>query len=389
MNTSFFMKHPMNVAMIDGSLPPFDPGVYNTPYIMLAKSGKEPTEEQVERIKSDLIAYCESVDDDEQFKKDVSGIERTWPEMKIRFAKSIGLTQLMLDYGCRSRYFYSYLFFTGRKLFSVALEMKDGYGVPVSFENKFEEIPKEDWSYIVAVQEPSHVARRVTDGAIQARLRSASKIFEVGGALLPAYRRYDYPLGKLSQKIVACDFDKESYDFLPALFPNGLGGCGIDYIIGDALQVMDCQVHFAQYDVVRMTGVLSYYPKTDEKLNFIRKAEQLLEGDDSVIFCDLQTMGGEQIRSSLVRSALINLWPMDPTDPHKLTPSSSVQAAVEEMSGICKKLGLKMVYRADFCNGNPACVTQAAASQKCVMFAIGRRNITEAEVFDDVPELGM
>lgn len=170
------------------------------------------------------------------------------------------------------------------------------------------------------------------------------------------------------------------------VFDDALEHYGIEYQIGDALEIMGRSEHLGQYDVMRMTGLLSYYPKTEEKEMFIRRALGVLV-DDGVIVCDLQTMGSDMAKSSLVRSALINLWPMDPDDPHKLTPSASPEAAILEMGDICRGLGLKMVWRTDFCNGNTQCTSQAAASPKCVAFLIGK-HISE-NMFDDVPELGV
>ncbi len=380
------MQHPLNAEMLRRDFPPFDPMKYSTTYTVLAKSGKKPTQEQVEAIRTNLVEYCQSVDDEAQFEKDLAGIEKTWPEMKVRFENSIGLTQMMLDHGCKSRYFYSYLFFTGRKLFFVALEMKDGYAIPVSFEG-FEKIPKEDWAYIVAHQEPSHVARRVTDGSVQSLLRRAPSIFEAGAALLPAYRHYGYPLGKNGQRIVACDADASVLEYLPGAFGCALDDIGIEYEIGDALEVMARQKYRKLFRIVRMTGMLSYYSKAEEKAEFISRAQYLLADENSVIICDLQTMGADPAKCSLVRSALINLWPMDPNDPHKLTPSPSPKAAAQEMSEICRDLGLNMVHRTDFCNGNPLCLSQAVASPKCEMFLIGK-NVSE-NMFDDVSELGI
>lgn len=378
---SNFMQHPMNAAMLDPNMPVFDPGVYCFPYIGLAQKGDMPTEEQVEGVKNGVLQYSEHVGTKKQYHEDGAGIEATWPKMEKRLAGSPGLTQLMLDHGCNSRYFYTYLCYTGMGAYALALEMKDGYGMPVSLKG-FEKIPKDDWAYIVAVEEPSHVARRFTDGIVQELLRGAGSIFEVGGALLPAYRHYGYPLGKIGQKIVTCDLESSMQVQLRKILDGPLGSYGIESITGDALLEMTNPKHFKAYDIVRMTGVLSYYPKTEEKKQFVEVAQRLLKNDNGVIVCDLQTMG-----PSLVRSALINLWPMDPRDPHKLTPSENVDTAIKEMSEIAKATNLDMVYKVDSCNGNPLCLTQVKALPKCVVFLLGK-NVSE-DMFDKVPELGI
>lgn len=387
MSISIFMQHPVRAAMLDPKFPPYDPEVYAKPYIELEMSGKKPTDAQVEAVRTGLLEFCKSVDTKEQFRKDKEGIDKTWAEMKPRFEQSMGLTQLMLDFGCKSRYFYSYLFFTGRKLFFVALEMKDGYMIPVSFEMKFERIPETDWAFIVAHQEPSHSARGETDGIVQGLLRKARRIYEGGAGTLPGYRYYGYPLGQNGQKIFACDSDPRVLEYLPLLFDRALSEYGIEYQIGDVLKNMDESRHLGQYDVVRFTGLLSYFPKAEDKSEVIWRAKRLLADDGNVIVCDLQTMGGNPLKSSLVRSAKTGLWPMDPNDPHKLTPSASVEAAVQEIEDICSENKLEMVYLPDFCNGNPLCRSQAAASPKCVMFLLGKH--VSKDMFDDVPELGV
>lgn len=389
---SVFMQHPVHAAMISGKFPPFDPQVYNTKYIMLAKSGQKPTAEMVEAVRTNLIEYCLSVDDSAQFKKDAAGINSVWPEMRVRFENSIGLTQMMLDWGCKSRFFYSYLYLTGRKLFFAALEMKDGYAIPVSLEMKFEKIPEDDWCFIVAHQEPSHVARGATDGSVQTVLRKAKRIFEAGAGLLPAYRYYGYPLGQNGQEIFACDSDPRVLEYLPLVFNKPLerhgtdyqiAEYGITYRIADVLKEMDNPEHFGKYDVVRATGLLSYFSK-EERILFLHKAKKLL-APGGVIIADLQTLGEDLAKSSLLRSALINLWPMDPNDPHKLTPSQNVMVAKQEIAEMCQAVELPYVERQDFCNGNPLCLTQAAASPKCVMFIAGENVVVN--MLDDVPEL--
>lgn len=382
---SIFMQHPLNAVMQGGAFPPFDPQVYNTKYILLAKSGQKPTDEMVDAVRENLIEYCRSVDDAKQFDKDVAGIDSVWPEMRKRFSGSIGLTQLMLDFGCKSRYFYSYLYLTGRKLFFAALEMKDGYAMPVSLEPIFEEIPRDDWSFIVAHQEPSHTARRVTDGSVQSLLRRSKNIFEAGAGLLPAYRHYGYPLGRNGQEIFACDTDPRVLEYLPLVFDKPLEAYGIICRIANVLEEMDNPEHFEKYHIVRGTGLLSYLSK-DEKILFLRKAKMLLT-KGGIIVADLQTLGEDMTKSSLVRSGLINLWPMDPNDAHKLTPAVNVAAAKQEIAEICQEAELSYVERVDFCDGNPLCLTQAAASPKCVMFIAGKD--VSLDMFDDVPELGV
>lgn len=379
---SVFFEHRVNQAMFNkgSGIPPYDPQELALKYIALAKSGQMPTDEQVEAVRTGVINYCETVCSGEDLERDIAGINAMWPEVRERLSHSIGLTQMMLDFGVNSRYFYRYIREAGRGRFAVILEAKDGYALPVSGEMIYEEVPTTDWFWVVCHQEPSHPARTQTDWRCQSLCRSASTIFEGGAGLLSAYRNYDYPLGKNGQRIVACDFDAEMKTYLPLVFNRHLEEYGIEYIIGDLLQVMDDPKYFGQFDVVRMTGLLPYYPKIEDKLRIMEKARRLLK-DDGVIATDLWTMG-----MSLARTALIGLWPIDQSAPIHLAPAENEAAAVTEMDQIAKAIGLSYVYVGDVCNGNPCCYTQAKATPKCVIFLLGK-NVDDS-MFDPIAGVG-
>lgn len=386
LSQDFFFQHPMNGLMLEGGpLPQYDPTELAAKYIKLAQSGQMPTEDQVSAVKMKLVEFCRQVhgDDTEALQKDIDGIEATWKQkMHDRFARSLGLTQLMLDYGCKSRYFYQYLYITGEKMYGVALVAKDGYAVPVSagtLEHPvLEKVPENDWMLVVCVEEPSHPARRGTDGAVQSLLRNAKSVFEAGAGLMSAYLNYEYPLGKLGQRIVACDSDVRLIPYLEILLDgHSPEEYGVEYHTADLMEMMAKPEYFGKFDVVRMTGLLSYFPDSEDKLKIMRMAQKLLN-PTGVIVTDEWTMG-----PSLMRTALTGLWPIDPRDPHRLSPAESVDSAVAGMGKICKEIGEPYVYVGDICNGNLTCWTQARAVQKCVMFLVGR-NAT-GDMFDLIP----
>lgn len=371
-SNSIFFQHPMNRLMLEGGpLPKYDPQALAMKYIELAKSGKKPTEAELEAVRTGVIDFCRKVhgNDEAALQRDIDGIETTWPEMHERFANSLGLTQLMLDCGMNSRYFYQYLYVTGKKFYGVALAAKDGYAVPVSAGKMekavLEKVPEDDWMIVVCVEEPSHPGRRFTDGAPQSMLRKAPKIFEAGAGLLSAYWNYGYPLGADGQRIVACDNDKRLLDYLPLVFERPLEELGIEYISGDLMEVMARPEYVGQFDVVRMTGLLSYFPDPAEKLQIMQLAQRMLN-PNGVIVADEWVMG-----PSLVRTAMTTLWPIDPRDPHRLAPADNQAAAVASMGESCKQLGQPYIYVGDYCNGNPLCWTQEYAIGKCVLFLVG------------------
>lgn len=369
-----FWRHPINRLMLEGSpLPKYDPEELGRKPIMRAKSGLLPTKEQVEAVRTGILAFCEKVHGSktsEAYKADVRGLDETWPEMYGLFAGNLGLTQLMLDYGVNSRFFYQYLWLALNKLFGVALEMKDGWGIPISAGKHgkfFEKIPMDDWMIVVATEDPNHAARRGTDGVCQTLLRKAKNIFDAGAGLGPVYRHYDYPLGQLGQKIVACDSDSRLLDYFPSLLPKPLSEYGIDFVVGNAVDVMSDPKYEGRFDVVRMTGFISYLPTLDEKMAVMARAKEMLN-DNGVIVADWWVLG-----PATMRSAVTNIWPNDPRDPHRLQPSLTVDAAVQEMRDIYKSLGLPHVYTEDPVNGNGVCWTQSAAAPECVISVAGKK----------------
>lgn len=376
-----FFEHPMNRAMLEGGgFPPYDPTTLALKYIKLAQSGQSPTDEQVEAVRTAVIEFCGRVHDGPALEADLRGIEATWPEMRKRFAGSLGLTQMMLDFGAQSRYFYQYLYNTGRKRYAVALETKDGLAMPVSGEMRFEEIPEGDACRLVAVEEPSHPARRQTDWRPQTILRNSGSVFEAGAGLMPAYRHHGYPLGKLGQRIVACDSDPEMLTYFPLLFGAGPEELGIEYVVGDSMEVMDDPRYYGQFDTVRLTGFLSYFPDFADKRKIMLKAKRLLRPGGAIVG-DLWIAG-----PSLARTALTRLWPIDPTDPHRLDPAADEATALAEIKELCAAIGLPHVCLGDVCNGNSGCYTQAAARPKCMMF-LATEN-ADIAMFDPIPIAG-
>lgn len=368
-----FFQHPINKMMLKGTpLAQYDPQELAIQYIQMAKSGQQPTDEQVDQVRERVISFCAKVHgaDTAALQKDVAGVDEIWPEMRQRFKNSFSLTKMMLNYGADSRYFYEYLYLTGNNLCAVSLEAKDGHAIPVSAGNlthgvAFEEVPIDDWFYLICVEEPSFAARRATDGAFQTVLREASSIFEAGAGLLPAYRNYGYPLGQRNQRIVACDADARMLDYLKLVFEKPLSEYGIEYVIGDLMDVMARPEYQGQFEVVRMTGIMSYFPKPADRLKIMRLARGLLK-PGGIILTDDWVIG-----KSLMRSSLTTLWMMDPNDPHPLTPAKNAEEAIAGMDGICHELGLHYVHIKDFCNGNAYCWTQEHATTKCVMYMVG------------------
>lgn len=376
-----FYDHPMNRLMMEaGGLPVYDPMELALKPLKLAQSGRRPTDEQVEAVRTGIIEFCRTVDSSAQLEADIQGLNETWPVMRQRFANSLGLTQLMLDHGVNSRYFYQYLYHTGLKHFAVALEAKDGYALPVSGKLEFERVPEGDWHQIVCVEEPSHPARRQTDWRPQSILRNAKSIFEGGAGLMPAYCNYGYPLRELGQRIVACDSGPEILRFFELKYGAKPEDVGIEYVVGDLMEVMNDPDYYGQFEVVRMTGLLSYFPDMAEKKAIMRQAKRLLH-NGGLIVGDLWVMG-----ASLARSAYTTIWPMDPTDPHRLTPAANEAAALNDIKEFCEDAGLPFACVSDVCNGNPNCYTQAHATPKCVMFVAGEG--ASETLFDAVPISG-
>ena len=370
-----FFDFPVNAAMLNPSTVPYDPAELALKYIGIVQSGVKATESQVEAVKEGVIAYCKKVDDSETLKEDMSGIEKTWPEMRGRFMNNAGLTQLMLDYGVNSRYFYQFLWLTGRKLFAVALAIKDGLMMPVSGKMVLEQIPPTDWAWNVSTIEPVMDARKQTDYCVQSLLRGAKSIFDGGAGLAPAYSwLYDYPLGENGQQLTLCDADGRLRDYIPLLHGDALKQNKFRLVFGDYCKVAPNYVNTVE--IARLTGFLSYFQTFEKKLEIMQHSKNMLV-DNGKILADTWTMG-----ASLGRSALTTLWPSDPSDPGRLSPAKNITEAIDEMDRIAKELNLKYVYKIDECNGNPKCLSQVKAVPKCVMFLLG--NDVSEDMFDPI-----
>lgn len=378
MNTSSFFDHPMNRLMLKGSvMPQFNMQELALKYIGLAKSGQQPADSQVQAVRKGLEDYCESIRSGAELEADIAGIRQVWPEMERRFRGSLGLTQMMLDGGVKSRYFYPYLLNTGRYYYAPALEIKDGRGMPISGEPVFDAIPETDWACMVAAIEPVHVAKRCMEWLVQDLLRKAKTIFDGGAGMLSVYRNYGYPLGEIGQKIVACDVNAKMPDFLSMVLPKSLEEYGVEYIIGDLLTVMSNPEHFGRYDVVRLAGLVSYFPNFEDRVLIIEKALRLL-ADGGVLIADWWTMG-----MSLARSGLIGIWPNMPDSSCRLVPSDNPVVAINEVEMICDRLGVPFVSVVDFANGK--FYTQANTVPKGVLFLIGQGVSTS--MLNPVPEI--
>lgn len=368
-----FFDFSVNAPMVDPDAPVYDPNELAMKYIKIAKSGVKPTQEQVDGVREGVEAYCRKVDDPETLKKDLAGIAKTWPVMRERFMNSAGLTQMMLDVGVNSRYWYSFLWLTGMRLFAVALAIKDGLMMPVSGEMVLEKVPPTDSAWIITTQEPVMQARKQTDYRVQTLLRNANGIILDGGAgLAPAYSwLYDYPLGRNGQELILCDADKRLAEYVPLMLGDAIERGKAKYVYGDYCKI--APGYNGRVSVARLTGFLSYFPAFEKRLEIMRRTNDVLvSGGNGIILADLWTAG-----RSLLRSGITDLWPSKPTDPVRLTPAPDVDAAIDEMDRIAKELGLKYVYVVDACNGDPKygdprCLTQAKAVPKCVIFLLGR-----------------
>ena len=371
-----FFDFPLNAEMLDPTVKPYDPLTMALKYLDIIKDGVKATVDQVEAIREGTIAYCKQVDDSEQLKKDLAGIEEMSTELRERFMRSASLTQLVLDHFLNSRYMLRYLWLTGRLQFAAALAIKDGLMISVAGGTVFELIPKSDAAWLVVTREPVHIARRQTDYCCQTLLRNAKSIFEAGAGMLPAYSSlYDYPLGENGQWLVACDSNPDALGYATSL----LGADAmkkLTYICGDVREIATRPEYAKQMEIARLTGFVSYFPTLEQKMDVMQKVSGTLK-PEGVIIVDQWTMG-----PSLMRSGGTDLWPSGSSNPAPLIPSDNPNIAINEMKRIAEVLGLKCVHLEDQCNGNPKCLTQKKAVSKCVMFLLGQ-DVSE-DMFDPV-----
>lgn len=306
---------------------------------------------KVDLVYQRLHEYLLEVDDDaEQLRRDVKGLDEGWPRMREMLRKNRGMTNLMLDHGCRSKIIYPYILAGSQ---AVSLEVFNGKAFDLAGD--FVDVPYSDTAILYAVWEPIGVDIRERIKFEQEHIKMADSVFgdepwemlTCGAGLCSFLRMYDFDITKLNCNITAIDMDERNLKNMGYVFddveptPNGcrLTEHRVNYEIADLHEFCMRPENAKRFKVVDLQGVLSYYRFGGKTKDLIQLLARVL-ADDGWILCDAQVL-----EISLVRCALCMGWVSE------LFPDWTSKSAIRRISKICKELGLSIQPR--ICSRNP------------------------------------
>lgn len=275
----------------------------------------------VDKVYERQKEYLNRVDTPEQYKKDMMGVDHDWPAVREILRKNWGMTRMMLDHGCRSRFLYKVIQ-TGAQ--AILLEVFQGRFISVAGDLEY--IPYRDsiYRYIVPESIAVNVTTRTRDvQKLIADLPPKQKILVCGAGLLPELRVNDFDVRALGHEILAVDLDERNLKNLNLVFDRPLPEYGVDYQKADLVDICNDPRNAEQFALVYAQGVMSYYRKngrTDEMLKTMLKPVRKGGG---LLFFDLQIFRPDLLRCSTTLS-----WESD------LGPDLNAKTAVERISKI-------------------------------------------------------
>lgn len=261
---------------------------------------------------SDIYARCKDA------------LDETWPVMATKMRKNPALAQFMLEYGVHSEFFYPFLL---RVPQATTLEVASGYAYDLL--GNLRRIPVNDPMYAFVQGDEMFEWIRMRIEGEQAYLKGYEDVLFVGGGLLQALRRNNYPLGDLRQRIIAYDFNLDLQEPLLEVFDRPLSEYGIEYHFEPA---ENAKKDFApqSFDVIDVSGVLSYRKNDKELRSMLGWLLDLLKTDGVLVF-DLQVL-----TLTLLFDKLVLGWETDPA----MKPEKNTQDAIKKVTQICEELGV-------------------------------------------------
>lgn len=305
----------------------------------------------VDRVYEQIHDYIlQENNDSEQLKREVAGLEETWPRMRKMLRDNRGMTKLMLDHGARSEIIYPYILGGSR---AVALEVFNGRAFDLAGD--FVDIPLRDKAILYSVWEPIGVDIRERVKFEQRQMSEMGaemgaeewEMLTCGAGLCSFLRLFDFEAPK-NCHIEAVDLDAHNLDHLELVFDDvsDKTSCGcklakhnLNYEIADLRDIAGRLENQKRFRLVNAQGVASYYRfggKTEELISCLLR----MTHDSGKILLDLQVF-----EPTLLRCAACMGWVSD------LFPDWTVKSAVRRMRKICRRLGLKMDYTV--CSRNP------------------------------------
>lgn len=297
----------------------------------------------VDKVYVKLKEYLRQVDTPEKFKKDMTGVDHDWPSVREILRKNWGMTRMMLDHGCQSRFLYKVIQ-TGAQ--AILLEVFHGRFISVAGDLEY--IPYSDsiYRYIVPESIAVNVTTRTSDAQkLIADLPPKQNIMMCGAGLLPELRVNGFDGCALDHEILAVDLDERNLKNLNLVFDKPLSQYRVKYEIADIVDVCNDPANAGKFALVIAQGVMSYYRKngrTAEMLKTMLKPVQ----KGGALFFDLQ-----MLRADLLRCATSLSWESD------LAPDPKVKAAVDRISKIVDMYDdLSLSWRVVYYRKKPASI---------------------------------
>lgn len=273
-------------------------------------------EDKVQRVYTDLKAYLtETAETAEQLEREIAGLNHFWPEMQKTLRKQAGLTQIFLDYGCRSRFVYPYVA-RGANAMTLAI----AFGMAYDIAGDFRWVPLDDLACFHIVWEAICVGvrRRGTVEvdkalAMNARLNDTWELALLGaGVLAPWHLQKGVAFAELAKKchIRAVDMDARCIDWLPLIFEGEdvqkidvshvrIPEYNIDYSIENIIEFCQVDENQGRFMGTHMMGVLSYYRRAPEKALGLLASAARITNAGGYVLADLQLQTTQSKRNSV------------------------------------------------------------------------------------------
>lgn len=303
-------------------------------------------EDKVQMVYDKLEAFLsETAETQEQLNRELAGLDRFWPKMQKTLRKQAGLTEIFLDYGCRSRFMYSYIAMDPN-----AMTLAIAFGVAFDIAGDFRWVPLDEVVCFHIVWEAICVGVR-RRGAVEVDKALAvsdrlSKDWELAllgaGVLSPWHLQKGVPYEKLAEKchIRAVDMDKRCIDWLPLIFDAEdvqivdetharISKYNITYSAENIIEFCQAEENQKRYYGTHMMGVLSYYRRAPEKALALLASAERITMDEGYILVDLQLQTTQSKRNS------VTFWLDD-----SLNQDADFGTAYAFMCEMCDKLGL-------------------------------------------------
>lgn len=304
-------------------------------------------EEKVQRVYTELKAYLsDTAETPEQLEREIAGLDHFWPEMQPILRKQAGLTEIFLDYGCRSRFVYPYVA-RGANAMTLAI----AYGMAYDIAGDFRWVPVRELVCFHIIWEAICVGVRrrgavEVDKALAVSARLGDEMWDLAllgaGVMAPWHLQKGVPFEKLARtcRIHAVDMDKRCIGWLPLIY----GAEDVQIIDETHARISRYNTTFSAENVLEfclaeenqkyfygahMMGVLSYYRRAPEKAQGLLAAATRIIKDDGYILVDLQLRTTQSIRNSMT------FWLSD-----SLSQDENFGTAYGFMCEMCDKLGL-------------------------------------------------